>query len=62
MQKQTLLHIILDAASAFFINLAAGFFFAIYVTKTIGVLLNNIIACIVCIVVAIYIATMKHNE
>lgn len=48
---------ILRISSAFFTNIAAGYFFALYATHDIWHLINNILLCILCL----YVALLTEN-
>ena len=62
MRDKHFLFTLLQTASAFFVNLSAGYFFAIYATQNMWVLLNDVIVCIVCLVIAIYLAKFVRYE
>ncbi len=62
MRHKNVVFTTLQVSSSFFVNLATGYFFALYTTKTIWVLINNIVACILCLYIAIYIAHFLSHE
>ncbi len=62
MKRTQFLSNLVQIGAGFFTNLAAGYFFALYATTNVWVLINDVIACIVCLVFANYLANMLNDE
>jgi len=56
MRKESRLFIsLLRIGAAFFTNVSAGFLFAIYISPNMFLLTNNILLCIVCLYLGVYL-------
>jgi hypothetical protein len=62
MERKAVLFTFTEIVSAFFTNLAAGYFFALPVSTSFLVLLTNMIYCMLCLYIAVIAERFTHYE